>query len=227
MQVVILAGGLGTRLKPITEKIPKPMVLISNKPFLQYQLELLKSFAMDNFLLLVGYLGEQIEGYFGNGKKMGLSIKYSYEKKLLGTAGALKNAEGKIEEEFILLNGDTFLPIDYADLVACFHRSNKIGVIAAYLNSDKISRNNISIDDSNLVVDYDNSNTRCMTHIDSGAVILKKEALAGVPLNQTCSLGETVYDKLIKNRELLAYVIKQKFYDIGTFEGLKRIEGVL
>jgi len=113
MQVVILAGGKGTRLRPITYQVPKPMVPIHGKPFLQYQLELIKSLGINEVLLLVGYLGKQIEEYFGGGPKFGLNIEYSYENNPLGTGGALKNAEEKLAEKFLLLNGDTFLPMDY------------------------------------------------------------------------------------------------------------------
>src|SRR5262244_3757312 len=92
MQAVILAGGLGTRMRPITETIPKPLIAVAGKPFLQHQLELLRRNGVKRDLLLVAYLGEQIENYFGNGAAVGCAIEYSYEPALLGTGGALKNA---------------------------------------------------------------------------------------------------------------------------------------
>ena len=102
MQIAILAGGLATRLQPLTEKIPKSMIMIDKKPFFQYQLEFLKKGGISDIVLCVGYLSEQIETYFGDGKRFGIDIKYSKEDKgLLGTAGALKNAEKLLEEDFL------------------------------------------------------------------------------------------------------------------------------
>ena len=109
MQAVILAGGKGRRLRPITEQIPKPMIEIKGKPFLQYQLEFIKDCITKDILLLVGYLGDKIEAYFKNGSGLGLNIQYSYEKAPLGTAGALRNANDKLEDEFLLLYGDSYL----------------------------------------------------------------------------------------------------------------------
>jgi len=116
MQVVILAGGLGVRLRPITTKIPKPMADVKGKPFLHYLLEYIKSFGYKKFLILAGYLGEIIEDYFGTGHTRGININYSYDKELLGTGGALKNAENRLDNDFFLVNGDTFLKIDYTEL---------------------------------------------------------------------------------------------------------------
>jgi len=163
MQAVILAGGKGTRLRPLTYRMPKSIVPINGKPFLQYQLELIKSYGINEVLLLVSYLGEQIERYFNNGSKFGLSIEYSYEESPLGTGGALKNAEDKLKKEFLLLNGDTFLPIDYRKLISYFHQYNKIGVITVYNNSKKIASNNIAIGKSNLIIDYNKKDSKGMT----------------------------------------------------------------
>ncbi|MFA4889338.1 MAG: nucleotidyltransferase family protein [Candidatus Omnitrophota bacterium] len=109
-QAVILTGGEGRRLRPITETIPKSMIPIKGKPFLRYQLDLIKTFGINEVLILVGYLGEEIIKYFKDGKKFGLQIDYSFEKQLLGTAGALKNAEKKLNNYFLLLNGDHSCP---------------------------------------------------------------------------------------------------------------------
>ena len=125
MQAVILAGGKGTRLSPITDTIPKPMAMVNNRPFLEYMLLMLKRNSFKKILLCVGYLGEKIEAYFGDGNRLGIVIKYSYEKELLGTAGALKLAENILEEEFLVLYGDSYLDIDYRAFIA-FLRSAKL-----------------------------------------------------------------------------------------------------
>ncbi|MBN1804562.1 MAG: NTP transferase domain-containing protein [Sedimentisphaerales bacterium] len=226
-QVVILAGGLGTRLRPLTESVPKPMVTIHGIPFLQYQLELIKSYGFAEILILAGYLGKCIEAYFGDGAKFGLNVRYSYEKIPLGTGGALKNAENELKEEFLLLNGDTFLPIDYRDLTECFYQSGKTGLIVVYENSENIAPDNIAFHKSHLVSGYDKKNTTSMTHVDAGVIMLKKEVLDLIPEAMKCSLEEEIFHKLIEEKNLLAYPTDQRFYDIGCFRELEVFEGAV
>ncbi len=227
MQTVILAGGKGTRLKPLTYQIPKSLVPIHGKPFLHYQLESVKSFNLNNVLLLVSYLGDQIEDYFGDGSRFGLKIEYSYEEIPLGTGGALKNAGDKLSDEFLLLNGDTYLPIDYDAFIKYFKEFDKIGTITAYDNSEEIVPNNIAVGTSNEVISYNKKASEEMTHVDSGAIILKKDILGLIPESHTCSLEEEVFCKLIKRKELIAFVTNQRFYDMGNFKELEVIKGVL
>src|SRR5260370_9474138 len=140
MQAVILAGGLGRRMRPITETIPKPMIMVARKPFLQHQLELLSDAGIERALLLVAYLGEQIQEYFGDGAKFGCHISYSFEPTLLGTGGALKNAEAQLQDYFVLVNGDTYLGIDYRALGKEFVAANCSALIVAYEKPAAISQ---------------------------------------------------------------------------------------
>jgi len=227
MQAVILAGGKGTRLRPITYEIPKPLIEINNKPFLQYQLELIKSFGISRVLILVGYLGKKIEKYFRNGLDLGLKIEYSYEKTLLGTGGALKNAEEKVAEEFLLLNGDTFLAIDYGRLIDYFRQRKKIGIITVYDNYQKIGQSNVALGKQNLVIKYDKREAKGMTHIDAGAMVFRKIVLGLIPKGKICSLEEEIFPLLIKAKQLVAFPTKQRFYDIGDPKRLKEIKKVL
>ena len=112
MQCVIIAGGLASRLRPITDNIPKSMVLVENRPFLEYQIELLKDKGITNIVLCVGHKGKIIENHFGNGSNYNIVITYSYEKTLIGTGGALRNAIDLLEDRFFVLYGDTFLNTD-------------------------------------------------------------------------------------------------------------------
>jgi len=227
IQTVILAGGKGTRLRPISNLIPKPMVVINGKPFLHHQLEFIKRFGISEVLLLVGYLGEQIRDYFGSGKKFGLKIDYAHEESPLGTGGALKNASDKLAAEFLLLNGDTFLPVDYRKLTDFFCRYRKMGVIVVYDNSEKDAPNNIAVGDANLVISYSKDVSQEMTHVDAGAIVLKKDILTFIPEDSVCSLEEEIFCKLIKKKELVAFITNQRFYDMGSFGGLEVIKGVL
>lgn len=227
MQVVILAGGRGVRLRPITTEIPKPMVEVKDKPFLQYLLEYIKSFGYNNFLILVGYLGEVIEDYFGTGSTYGINIDYSYDKELLGTGGALKKAEGKLDKKFFLVNGDTFLKINYKELEKTFFELKKSGIITVYENIQSEFTNNIQIGEANSILDYNKRNSDGLTYVDAGVYVFQKEILKYIPPNLRCSLEEDVFQKLIRKKKLSAFISKEKFYDIGTIQRLKEIEEVL
>ena len=227
MQAVILAGGRGERLRPLTDHAPKPMIPVAGKPFLQHQLELIGPAGIDKVLLLVGYLGDEIESYFANGSRVGLDMTYSYEKTPLGTGGALKNAENKLENEFLLLNGDTYLPIDYEKLITSFRQSSKTGVVAVYNNADKITPNNITVLEEGVISGYNKTSPAKMTHVDAGAYMFKKSVLDFMPAGKACSLQDDVFPELIKKRELSSFSAKQRFYDMGSFLELEKLKKVL
>jgi NDP-sugar pyrophosphorylase family protein len=197
------------------------------KPFLQHQLEFLKSSGINRLLFLVGYLGDCIEGYFGDGSKYGVEINYVYEKKLLGTGGALKNAGSKLDKEFLLLNGDTFLPVDYNKFIEYFKQRNKIAAIVAYDNSLKIAPNNLEIRGQEDVVGYNKQDSGKMTHLDSGALLFKREVLGLIPEGAVCSLEEEVFPRLIEKKEMAAFLSNQRFYDMGSPEGLEILKAKL
>ena len=220
MQVAIVAGGLATRLMPLTEQIPKSMIRIHDKPFLEYQFELLKRQGITDIVLCVGYLGEQIEEYFGDGSRFGVHLKYSYEREqLLGTAGALKNAGELLAPEFIVVNGDTYFLIDFADIVSYFKQSDKLGLMIVHKNFDRYDTSNTVIE-GNMVMQYSKKEkTGEMVYVDYGASLFREGVLELVPENHTYSLEE-LNKELIKKQELLAYEVTERFYEIGSPQGL-------
>lgn len=227
MQAVILAGGLGTRLSPLTYKVPKPMVLIKGKPFLEYQLQMLKKNGFNDFILCTGYLGEKIEEYFGNGEKMGIRIKYSKENEPLGTGGALKNAEEYVEDKFALIYGDSYLDIDYKKLILDFEKRRKMGITVAFENNPKIVPNNMQAGKKNKVLKYDKKQEGQSNCVEAGVHVFKKNILNFIPKNSVFSLEEELLPILIKKKELYAHITNKKFYDIGTFDRLKIFNQVL
>ena len=230
MQAVILAGGLGTRLRPITLEIPKPMVPINGKPYLHYQLEMLQKYNITDILILAGHLGHKIEEYFKNGKNFGINIRYIFEKNLLGTGGSIKNAERFLEDNFFIINGDSYLPINYLCLIDIFYTSGKTGLIVVYDNKQEDTQviNNISIDENSIVIKYKkNSQDIDLKYVDAGVSIFKKEVLKLIPENKKISLEEEIFPKLIKEHQLIAYITTQRFYDIGTPERIDMIRGIL
>ena len=223
-QAVILAGGLGTRMRPMTEQVPKPMLPVNGKPFLQHQVQLLRSHGLHRFLLLVGYLGEQIEHYFGDGTAMGAHIAYSYESSPLGTAGALKNAEEKLDPEFIVLNGDTYLDVDYQALFASFVSCQCQGLTVAFENSEQLLKNNLALDGEMAVIAYSKIQASGLTHVDAGATVLRREVLDLIPAGRKCSLEEETFPLLIRNQQLKAWPTRQRFIDMGSSSGLATLQ---
>ena len=227
MQTAILAGGVGTRLRPLTYKIPKPMVPVRGKPFLEHQIEFVKSQGFADILILASYLGEQIEEYFGDGSSLGIKMAYSYEESPMGTGGALKIADRLLKESFLLLNGDTLLPIDYRDLCGRYAAGGRSGMIVAYGNEEKVAPSNLKIGSGDEVLEYNKINAEGMTHLDAGAIVLEKKGVDMIPAGKICSLEQEIFPRLIEGGELLAFRTARRFYDMGSFEGLKNIEQVL
>jgi len=223
VQAVILAGGKGTRLRPLTNNLPKPMIPVQGKPFLEHLIIFLKQQGFKKFLILSGYRAEQIENYFKDGKTFGLKIKYSREKKLLGTAGALKKAARLLAKEFILFNGDTLLSIDYRKFIAAFKAAKKMAMVTAYRNKGNFAKSNLLLC-GNQVTAYSRSETKDKTHVDSGATALSKKVLDLIPVGKVCSLEDEVYPQLIARGELAVFVTPKRFYDMGSFEGLKALD---
>lgn len=230
MQAVILAGGLGTRLWPLTERIPKPMMPVAGAPYLQHQLLLLRAQGIRDVVLLIGYLGGQIMEYFGDGNRFGMSIRYAIEETPLGTGGALRAAAGLLEDNFLLLYGDSYLPIRYGPVAELLQRSAADGVVVAYDNGieDTTVANNIAIDAAGRIMRYDKQaqGDPALRYVEAGVLALRAAVVAEIPPG-VVSLEKDIFPVLIERRGLLAYPTQQRFYDIGTPDRLKAIEEFL
>jgi NDP-sugar pyrophosphorylase family protein len=227
MQMVILAGGLATRMRPLTLNLPKSMLQIKGRLFLEYQLELLKEYEIKDILLCVGYKSELIKNHFGDGRKFGVNLSYSFDgDKLLGTAGALKKAYKLLGENFFLMYGDSYLPYDYLKIEEFFKSSSKLALMVTYKNQNRFDKSNLLIDDG-LVKVYDKTfEGGKLEYIDAGLSILKKEVLNLVPEDEPYDLEE-LYRTLISEEEMSAFEVKQRFYQIGSFEGLAEFKNLV
>jgi len=226
MQTVILAGGLGTRLRPITEQIPKPMVEVNGRPFLEYILRHMAGQGFDRILLLVGYLGSQIEAYFGDGSRFGVSIDYSFEDRPLGTGGALRQALAKLDNRFLLLYGDSFLPIDYRQVSNAFSQSafDGDGLLVVYQNHDNDTGvpSNVALNRGRHVIRYEKgARGSGLGFVDAGALCLRSRVLQEFSLGEAMSLEHVVFPMLIARHQLDGFITEQRFFDIGTPERLR------
>jgi len=221
VQMVILAGGLGTRLRPLTSEVPKALIPIGGKPFLHHQIELVKRSGIRDIVLCVGHLADMVKDYFGDGRWLGVRIRYSEEEgHLLGTAGAIKNAEPLLGDSFFLMYGDSYLMIDYHEIMRYFRRFDRLGLMVVWKNVDRFERSNVMVE-GNLVTAYNkDQKSSNMDYINYGLSVLRKEALAFMPAGRPFS-QEEFYQILIDQRELLAFEVEQRFYEIGSPKGLE------
>lgn len=227
MQVVILAGGLGTRLWPVTEHVPKPMVPVAGVPYLEHQLTLLHRQGLHDVLILTAYLGNQIEDYFGDGGKMGLRIRYSREPEPLGTGGALRNAMHLLEEVFVVIYGDSYLPIKYEEVGDRVTRSSALGALVVYrdLSGATGVPPNVALGGNDLVRRYDKAvgGDPELQWIEAGVLALRREAVGMISPGRKISLEQQLFPQLIERGLMLGLPTEQRFYDIGTMERLKVI----
>ncbi len=235
--VAILAGGLATRLRPITEKIPKSLVPVAGKPFLAHQLELLRARGIRRVVLCVGYLGEMIQRDFGDGSAFGIQLDYSFDSprqsvatasgpQLLGTGGAVKQALPLLGDEFFVLYGDSYLPVEYRPVAEFFRRSGKLGCMTVYRNEGRYDSSNVVFRDGEIAV-YDKKNRRPeMRHIDYGLSLFKALVFNRFAPNHPFDLAE-VMGKLVREKQLAGYEVHERFYEMGSPAGLAELETLL
>lgn len=227
MQVVILAGGLGIRLGPLTDRCPKSLVRVGGKPFLQHQLEWLARHALTRVVLCVGHLGEQIEAFAKDGRRFGVHVTYAAEgRTLAGTAGALREAEGLLEEEFCVLNGDSYLPINPLAPIRGFRARGLPALMVAYHNRGRYDMSNAAVAEGFVTAYSRQPNSQPLEFIDYGLRVFRKDVLALIPASGRCDL-DVLYQRLIEQGQLGAYVVRQPFHEIGSPKGLARFECLL
>ena len=226
MQAVILAGGVAMRLRPLTEKIPKSMLPISGKPFLEHQIALLRANGITDIVVCVGFLSSEITEYFGDGSKFGVRITYSHEgEPLLGTGGAVRKAAPLLQDIFAVTYGDSYLMIDYADLFRAFAASKLPAMMVVYRNEDRWDRSNVKIADGMVTFYSKGERPPNTVYIDAGVSIYRKETLRMMPPEDPVGLDRLMHD-LTNKRLLGAYETDQRFYEIGSFSGLEELQQV-
>ncbi|MGC4073519.1 MAG: nucleotidyltransferase family protein [Nibricoccus sp.] len=225
--VAILAGGMATRLRPITEKVPKLLVEVAGEPFFSHQIRLLKKAGLTKLVLCVGHLGERIVEQYGDGSAWGAKIEYVFDgPKLLGTGGALIQALPKLGDTFYVLYGDSYLPIDYLSVGRSFLDSGKLGLMTVFENRERYDASNVCFEGGQIKI-YDKKNkSPRMHHIDYGLGLLRADVLATCPKNEFVDLAE-IYGRLVSAGQLAGYEIQNRFYEIGSHAGLDELDQLL
>jgi NDP-sugar pyrophosphorylase family protein len=221
ISAAILAGGLATRLRPVTEKIPKALVELAGKPFIQHQLDLLRRNRIHRVVFCLGYKGEMIESHLGNGSRLGMELKYTYDgERLLGTGGALRRAAHLLGDVFWVMYGDSLMDIDYARVLTDFASRNVLGMMTVLRNDNRWDRSNVVFRDGQLLRYDKKTQTPEMQYIDYGVALLRREALLRVPENEPYDLAN-LYGQLVAEGHMAGHEVTNRFYEIGTPESLE------
>lgn len=230
-QVVILAGGLGTRIQSIADELPKALVSVRGEPFAYHQLRLLAGQGIRDITYVVGYRGDQIRAAVGDGSTFGLSVMYVDEgEHLHGTGGALRFAldSGALREHFCVLYGDSYLPIDLAGVWAGFEASERPALMTVLRNDDRWDTSNVVFEDD-MVVLYDKRHSARdprMTWIDYGLSVLRRRVVETIPPGVVVDLGD-VYRELSARGELAGYEVSERFFEVGSQAGIEELEQYL
>ena len=227
LPVAILAGGLATRLRPLTETIPKALVEIRGEPFLAHQLRLLSRAGIAHAVLCVGYRADQIRDFAGDGSAFGLHLDYSLDGPvLLGTAGALKKALPLLGDSFFVLYGDSYLPCDYGLDEQAFRESQQTGLMTVHRNEGRWDSSNVEFAAGHIRA-YDKTNrTPAMRYIDYGLGVLHRQPFDALPEGRTADLA-AVYQDLLRRGQLAGYEVATRFYEIGSPDGIRELEEFL
>lgn len=218
--IAIIAGGLATRMRPYTEKIPKALLDVNGKPFILHQLSKLRENGITRVVVCAGYLGGMIEDTLGNGSAVDMKIQYSRDwPDMLGTGGAVKKALPLLGAEFMTIYGDSYLDIDYGSVYGFFKNSHCPALMTVCNNENGTEKSNVCLKDG-MVINYDKVNSYpCMKWLDFGLSVFKSDVFADLP-DKAFDLG-ILFQELARKSRLAGYEVHEQYYEIGSPAGLE------
>ncbi len=222
LSIVVLAGGLATRLRPMTATLPKSMIEIAGKPFIHHQLKCFERQGIEQVVICTGFLGEQIQSYVEEKQHcFNLDVQFSYDgEKLLGTAGAIKKTLDQLSDNFFVIYGDSFLSCDFNRVENFFIKSEKLALMTVYKNHNQGDKSNIVFQNGK-IINYDKINqTSEMQYIDYGLGIFNKRVFVQVPEAEPYDLA-VLYQALLTENKLAGFEVEERFYEIGSFSGIE------
>jgi NDP-sugar pyrophosphorylase family protein len=224
--VLLLAGGKATRLGDISKSVPKALVPVAGRPFIDHQLERLHDQGIREVILCVGHLSGQIRSHLGSGSRFGLRIRYADDgPHPLGTGGAVRNALHLIGAGCWILYGDSLLDVDYRHVFAAMPKT-ALGLMTVFCNENRYDASNVLFRNGRLVKYSKTEITPDMMHIDYGLSLLRSAAIERIPANQQFDLAE-LYSQLSTSGEIVGIEIFKRFHEIGTPSGLQETEEFL
>ena len=222
LPIAILAGGLATRLRPATERIPKALIDINGEPFISHQLRLLKEAGAERVVICIGHLGESIREFVGDGRRFDLSAEYSLDGPALrGTAGAIRNALPLLGEQFFVLYGDSYLPCDYRAVEQAFLASGRPGLMTVFRNRNQWEKSNVEFVDGRIVAYEKRTPTARMEHVDYGLSVFERSALEAGGSQAMDLTG--VFQELIAGERLAGFEVAERFYEVGSWNGIQAL----
>lgn len=221
LPVAILAGGFATRLWPLTETVPKSLIEIRDRPFIDWQLKLLAQNEVKRVVICVAHKAEMIQKFVGNGSRYGIQVNYSEDGPTqLGTGGAIRNALPSLGNEFMVLYGDSYLPIVYKDVEAAFYRARKPALMTVYRNDGAYDTSNVVFSDGKLQKYSKGGQDPAMTHIDYGLSVFDGSIFESYPLGSQLDLSD-ICANLSAADFLAGYEVHERFYEVGSHKGIE------
>jgi NDP-sugar pyrophosphorylase family protein len=225
--IAIIAGGLATRLKPVTEKIPKSLVDIGGEPFIAHQLRLLLANKFEHVVICAGFLGEKLQAYVGDGQAFGIRVEFSFDyPDLLGTAGSIKKALPLLGDAFFTLYGDSYLPCNFGEVQRSFALSGQPALMTVFRNDEQWDKSNVEYEQGR-IKRYDKLQQLPGMHwIDYGLGAFRRTAFDPVPDGKPYDLA-LLYQHLLQQNQLAGFEVKERFYEIGSFAGIEETRRLL
>ena len=220
LPIAILAGGLATRLGSLTSEIPKSLIEINGRPFIDWQMDQLVTAGYSSFVFCLSHKSNQIQNHVGDGTRWGVDIQYSFDGDIqLGTGGAIKNALPILGENFAIIYGDSFLPINLSEVEDKFLESEALGLMTIYANNGQFDQSNVEYSDGNMINYSKVIRNSYMRHIDYGLTYLRAQAFDRFQESNTFDLSD-VYSQLLRIEELRGFEVFERFYEIGSYQGI-------
>ena len=225
MKAIILSGGLGTRLRPLTYEIPKALIPVQGKTLTEHVIDVLKKLEINEIILSIGYLSEKIEEYFGDGSKFNLNISYAIEKQAMGTAGPLMLLP-KINETFVMVNGDNLFNLDFKKMLQ-LHKKNKATATIALTKVEDPSHFGVAKLQEDKILEFiekPKKEEAPSNWINSGYYILEPEVFDIAKEKDFAMMEKDIFPKLAKDGKLFGYRDNGQWFDTGTFESYERVK---
>jgi MurNAc alpha-1-phosphate uridylyltransferase len=227
LPVVILAGGLATRLRPLSEEVPKVLIEVAGEPFANHQLRLLARNGIRRVVYCLGHLGDQVIAAIGDGSRFGLEISYVFDgEQLLGTGGAIVGALPGLDDQFFVLYGDSYLDIDYQAVAAAHAASGQPALMTVYANAGRWDTSNVEFAGGRIIRYSKKHRNERMLHIDYGLSVVNRSIFEDLPRHVAFDLA-TIYEDLAGNGKLAGFEVFRRFYEIGSFAGITELRSYL